>query len=102
MCYIISLRHVMDQLWRQGLRKDEHRLVGKVDGNGFDATPDMKNVFIVGPRGMKKFVPGSDKQTPITFSSTMKIDHSAEREYMYDELVRSERERFYDKGDAWR
>lgn len=86
------------QLWRQGLRKDEHRLVGKVDGNGFDATPDMKNVFIVGPRGMKKFVLGSDKQTPITFSSTMKIDHSAEREYMYDELVRSERERFYDKG----
>lgn len=85
------------QLWKLGLRKDEHRMVGRANGFGFDATPDGKNMFIIGG-SMYKFAPGSDKQTPITYSALQKIDHPAEREYMFDEVVRAESERFYDKN----
>lgn len=87
------------QLWKLGLRKeDEHRLIGKTTGYFFDYTPDLKNIFIVGGSSMKKFSPGSDKQTAISYSGTQKIDHPAEREYMFEEVIRAESERFYDKG----
>ncbi len=86
------------KLWKLALREDEHSQVGSAGGTSFVTSPDNKNVFILGAMGMKKFTPGSDKSKAITYSASQKIDPVAEREYMFDEVVRSEQERFYDKG----
>ncbi len=86
------------KLWKLNLRKDEHHQVGSAGGTGFYVSPDAKHVFIVGSGGMKKFTPGSDKSKAITYTASQKIDPAAEREYMFDEVVRAEQERFYDKG----
>lgn len=86
------------KLWKLTMREDEHRQIGSAGGSGFITSPDNKHVFIVGGSGMKKFTPGSDKSKAITYKATQKIDPVAEREYMFDEVVRAESERFYDTG----
>lgn len=86
------------QLWKLSPRKDEHRMVTKLSGaSGFSLSPDGKNVLITGT-SLRKFDPKSDKLTPITFSSSMTIDGSAEREYMFDYVDREEGARFYNAG----
>lgn len=85
------------QLWKKSLRKDEHKLVSKVDGaSRFDSDKDGKNLFIFGS-SLRKLDPKSDKLTSITFNSTMNLDRAKEREFMYDYMVREEAERFYTK-----
>jgi tricorn protease len=44
---------------------------------------------------MNKLDPKSDKLTDISYSGTMKLDHAAEREFMFDNIAREEKERFY-------
>lgn len=86
-----------NQLWKKSLRKDDHKLIGKIDGGTrFDIDKDGKNMFVFGSQ-LRKLDPKSDKLTPITFSATMNLDRSAEREFMYDYVVREEAERFYTK-----
>ena len=85
------------QLWKKALRKDDHRLIGKIDGGRrFDSDKDGKTLFVFGSQ-LRKLDPKSDKLTPITFSSTMNLDKAKEREYMFDNMVREEAERFYTK-----
>lgn len=93
--YYISRGPEKKQLWKIGLRKDDVKLVGNVDGASyFDATKDGKTMFVFGS-SMKKFDPKSDKLTPITASATMSLDHAAERNFMFDNISREVRERFY-------
>lgn len=93
--YYLSRGPEKMQLWKIGLRKDEVKLVSNVDGaSRFDVSADGKTMFIFGS-SMKKFDPKSEKITPITTSATMVLDHAAEREFMFDNIVREERERFY-------
>lgn len=92
--YIISGPE-KQQLWKLGLRKDENKLVGNLDGAGYFASDkDGKNLFIVG-RSIKKLDPKNDKTTAVTYAGTMNIDRAAERRYMFDNIEREERERFY-------
>ncbi len=93
--YYISRGPEKKQLWKIGLRKDEVKLVGNVDGaSGFDASSDGKTMFIFGS-SMKKLDPKSDKITPITAKATMDLDPAAERQFMFDNISREVRERFY-------
>lgn len=83
------------QIWKKSLRKDEHKLVTKIDGGRrFDSDKDGKTLFVFGSQ-LRKFEPKSDKLTPITYSATLNLDKAKEREYMYDNMVREEAERFY-------
>lgn len=92
--YIISGPE-KQQLWKLGLRKDENKLVGNLDGAGYFASDkDGKNLFIVG-RSIKKLDPKNDKTSTVTYAGTMNIDRAAERRYMFDNIEREERERFY-------
>lgn len=93
--YYISRGPEKKQLWKIGLRKDEVKLVGNVDGASyFDASKDGKVLFIFGS-SMKKYDPKTDKITAITASAKMELDHAAEREFMFDNISREVRERFY-------
>lgn len=59
-------------------------------GAYFDATPDGKEMFILGSK-FSKF----PKAKAITYRATKKLDPAAERAYMFDNVEREERERFY-------
>ncbi len=92
--YIISGPE-KQQLWKLGLRKDENKLVGNLDGAGYLASDkNGKNLFIIG-KSIKKLDPKTDKTTAVTYSASMNIDRAAERRYMFDNIEREERERFY-------
>jgi Tol biopolymer transport system component/C-terminal processing protease CtpA/Prc len=92
--YYIAQANNGAQLWKLGLRKDDHRMVSKAEGfSGFDTDKDG-NIYIIGSN-LNKLDTKSDKLTPITFSTTMSIDHNAERLFMFDYMAREEGERFY-------
>lgn len=93
--YYISRGPEKKQLWKIGLRKDEVKLVGNVDGaSNFSSSSDGKTLFIFGS-SMKKLDPKSDKMTAITTKATMDLDPAAERQFMFDNISREVKERFY-------
>ncbi len=104
--YFIASSNDGRTLWKHDMREGETSTAKALPGGlyAFEVTPDGKNVFIVGSR-IQKFSPSSDKLTAVAYSNTMKMDPAAEREFMYDNMVREERERFYDvnmHGTDWK
>ncbi|MBJ2183682.1 MAG: PD40 domain-containing protein [Muribaculaceae bacterium] len=84
-------------LWKLALRDDDGamEMVKKISGGAhFDATPDLKNMFLIGS-SIRKFEPKGAKITPVAYSAAMRLDHNAERDYMFDYVAREEAERFY-------
>lgn len=95
--YYIADANNGTQLWKLGLRKDEHRMVTKAEGySGFQTDKDG-NVFMTGSN-LAKLDVKADKVTPINYSATMTVDHNAERLFMFDYMAREEGERFYNKN----
>ncbi|MCM1336062.1 MAG: S41 family peptidase [Candidatus Amulumruptor caecigallinarius] len=86
-------------LWKRDLRKfDTPELVEKMGAgySTFDPSTDGKALFILNSSGVKKLTLSNDKLKSVKISGTQQIDTPAEREAMYDYLVREERERFYE------
>ena len=93
--YYISNGPDKRQLWKIGLRKDEVKLVGNIDGaSSLSSSADGKTLFAFGS-SMKKLDPKTDKLTPITAKATMDLDPAAERQFMFDNISREVKERFY-------
>ncbi|MDE6310623.1 MAG: peptidase S41 [Muribaculaceae bacterium] len=61
-------------------------------GSTFFTSPDGKHLFVNG-RGLNKLKDG--KTTAISFEAEKLLDPAAEREFMFDNVVREEAERFY-------
>ncbi len=90
--YLCSFEGGMD-LWKMTLRSKETKLVSKGAGSGhFDTSDKGKTIFLLGS-GFKKM--DGDKFTPIPVSCEYKLDHRAEREYMFDYVCKEEQKRFY-------
>ena len=90
--YLASFEGGMD-LWKMDLRKRETKLVSKGAGGGsFTTDGEGKTIFLLGS-SMKKM--DGDSFKPITYSAEMKLDHAAEREYMFNYVYREEQQRFY-------
>lgn len=87
-----------NSLWELNLRDGDTDMVKTISSGltSFDASADLKKIFLVG-RTMNLLGLSGYKLTPVTYSATMTIDPMAERGYMFDNIVREERERFYDK-----
>lgn len=84
-------------LWQLALRDEDGsmEMVKKISGGAsFDATPDLGTMFIIGS-SIRKFDPKSAKLTPVGYTATKRLDHDAERAYMFDYVAREEAERFY-------
>ncbi|MDE6453081.1 MAG: peptidase S41 [Muribaculaceae bacterium] len=84
-------------LWKLALRDEDGsmEMVKKVSGGvRFDVSADGKNMFLTGS-SLRKFDPKSAKLTPISYNATMRLNHDAERDYMFDYVAREEAERFY-------
>ncbi len=97
--YFITSETDGNTLWKHDMREGTTSTAKTLAHNlrAFEITPDGKNAFIVGG-AMQKFNPASDKLTPIAYNNAMKMDPQAEREFMFDNMVREERQRFYDVG----
>lgn len=91
--YYLSSFESGPDLWKTDLRKHETKLVAKAAGGGRFATDgEGKTIFLLGST-IKKL--DGDKLTPVSWSAEKKIDHAAEREYMFDYVYREEQKRFY-------
>ncbi|MCQ2176534.1 MAG: S41 family peptidase [Bacteroidales bacterium] len=88
--YLSSFEGGLD-LWKMSLRSRETRLVSKGAGGGRFAAAG-NSIFLLGS-GLKKL--DGDSFTGIPVSGEYKVDHVAEREYMYDYVCREEFRRFY-------
>lgn len=97
--YLTSFEQGLD-LWKRDLRKKEDKTVSKLDGSGLSFYPDAegKNLFIIGPSMIKKMEVKGEKLSNVTMNGTLKIDPAREREYMFNDMVIQERERFYTKN----
>lgn len=90
--YLASFESGMD-LWKTKLRERETKLLVKSAGNGRFATDgEGKTIFLLGS-SLKKL--DGDKLKNIDFKAEFKLDHDAEREYMFDYVYREEQKRFY-------
>ena len=92
--YYLSTFEKDKDLWKMDLRKHETKLLSKSAGSGiFTTDKEGKTIFLLGSAGMKKLE--GDKLTPITYSAELKLDHAAEREYMFNYVYREAKERFF-------
>lgn len=84
-------------LWEMDLREGEVKSSKNINKGlkRFEASADGKTMFILGSQ-IQKFNPSNSKLTPVNYSATMKLDPSKEREFMYDNMVREEKARFYE------
>ena len=85
-------------LWKKNLRKGDVSLANKLDAGGLSMTPDAagKNLFLLGSGSLRKMSLPGGKIDRITVSGTQKIDPVAEREYLYDYILKEEDKRFFD------
>lgn len=90
--YFISGADTGSFIWELDLDKGDLSMKQRFAGRGyFDASADGKQLFLFGP-SMNKF----DKTLkPISFRAEKTVDHAAERAYIFDNIEREERERFY-------
>lgn len=84
-------------MWKMDLRKHETKLLHKMNARwaGMEMDKEGKNFFILGGGGMQKMDAASEKLDPITYRAVMKITPEAERAYMFDNMCREVKERFY-------
>ena len=90
--YLASYEGSRD-LWKMDIRKHETKLVDKGAGSGrFRTDGEGKTIFLLGS-SMKKL--DGDKFKGISYSAEKKLDHAAEREYMFNYVYREEQKRFF-------
>lgn len=91
--YYISTANSGAYIWKLDLAERDLTMERKhSDGSAyFDITPDGKNIFLFGS-SFSKFAP---KSKAISYNAQKTLDPVAERAYMFDNVEREERERFY-------
>ncbi|MGL5682087.1 MAG: S41 family peptidase [Marinifilaceae bacterium] len=82
-------------LWKSSTRKGEYKLVSKGVGSASLLMDSKgKEMYLLGGT-LKKMNIASGAITPIAFNASFILDKTAEREYMFNRVIRQERERFY-------
>lgn len=91
--YFISRTPEGAALWTVDLLEGDVAMKKKMPASStFFTSPDGKNIFIKGSSLSK--LDGSST-TPVSFKAEKLLDPAAEREFMFDNAVREEAERFY-------
>lgn len=85
-------------LWKMNLRKKDVSLANKLDAGNLSMIPDAdgKNLFLLGGKTMRKMSLPSGKMERINFTGTQKINPAAEREYLYNYILKEVDARFFD------
>ena len=79
------------------LNKKETKLLHKVDAGwtSLEMDKEGKTLFILNGKNMQKMNLASDDLKPIKYLAQVKLDLSAEREYMFDHVYKQQQKRFY-------
>lgn len=78
-------------IWEYNIEDDELSMLRKGAAGYFDASRDGKSLFLFGSSSLSQF----PKSKAISFRAEKTLDPAAERAYMFDNIEREERERFY-------
>ena len=84
-------------MWVYDLREKSTKLLSKLKGGSSSLSMDkeQKTLFVMSGRRMQKMELSNDKFTNIDYKADMKLDLAKEREFMFDQVYREEKERFY-------
>ena len=84
-------------LWVNELRKNETKLVVKLNGRGGSLVLDKeaKNLFVIASSGITKIEVANGNRKPVTFAADVEVDHAAERAYMFDHVYKTVKSKFY-------
>ncbi|MCM1355668.1 MAG: S41 family peptidase [Staphylococcus sp.] len=84
-------------LWKKDLRKGDISLANKLNAGSLSMTPDAagKNLFLLGSSSMRKMALPSGKMERISFNGRQKLDPAAERDYLYDYMLKEVDARFF-------
>lgn len=102
--YLLSVEKGYD-LWKLKFEDREPSIAVRLDMGAASIYPstDGKTLYIMGDK-MRKYDVGGSSAKAITSSASMRLDHAAEREAMFNQVYISEREMFYHKdmhGVKW-
>lgn len=93
--YLSSFEKGYD-LWKMNLRKRDPKIVSKGAGSGrFVTDAKEETTFLLGS-SFNKF--DGKEFKPVSFRAQLRVDHAAEREYMFNYVYREEKERFYNEN----
>ncbi len=87
-------------LWVHNLRKDETKLVSKLNGWGgsMQMDKDGNNIFLISGGQILKFSTKDNSKKNISYNAEMILDRAAERAYMFEHAWRQMYEKFYVKN----
>ncbi len=93
--YITSFEKGYD-LWKVKPRKHEVKLVSKLGAPAGIDVDSKGNMYLMGST-IRKFDTKTERMTPVSFSSSLKMNPAEERAYMFDYMHNEAKERFYRK-----
>lgn len=84
-------------LWKKDLRKGDISMANKLNAGGLSMIPDAagKNLFLLGGSSMRKMSLPGGKMERISFSGRQKLNPAAERDYLYDYMLKEVDARFF-------
>ena len=85
-------------LWQTDLREGNTSMLRQLDLSGsayMRPTPKGDKIFVISSGRVQCFTPASKKFEPVNYRARVELDSYAEREAMYDFMVREEGLRFY-------
>lgn len=85
-------------MWMYDLREKSTKLLSKLKGGSSSLSMDkeQKTLFVLSGRRMQKMELSNEKFSNIDYKAEIKLDLAKEREFMFDQVYREEKERFYE------
>ena len=84
-------------LYVHDLRKDESKVLVKGVSGALGSDAKGENLFVISSKGMQKVDLAKSEASPIEFEAPYDRSASAEREYIYDHMLRQVKDKFYDE-----
>jgi len=96
--YYLSRFEKGHDLWVHDLRKNETRLLVKLNGRGGSLVmaKDGKTLFVLSGGQMAKITVADGKRKPVAYSAEFELNKAVERAYMFEHVWRQVKKKFYD------
>lgn len=85
-------------LYQRDLRKGETKLLVKGVSGSIASDAKGENLFVIGGSGIKKVDLAKGSAEPVEFEASYDRSRAAEREYIYEHMLRQVADKFYDKN----
>lgn len=96
--YVASATEGGANLYVRDLRKDESKVLLKGVSGALSADAKGENLFVINGKGMQKINLAKGDAETIEFEAPYDRSSAAEREYIYEHMLRQVSDKFYDKN----